>query len=236
LTEFFLLRLTYTIALNLSAFQGKICYPFPLLFNNNFRHHMLHHRLFAACISVVLLLAPSFPSPAQPQDSVTVGLGASINSLSVAAADTDAGSVSLTPFSVSIPITAASFRVEPELGFFRARESTGETSQTRSVLTVGTGIFSVLRKGDAQLLLGGRVGLRRRASSTEFRSEEESTSATDVSVGPAIGGEYYIGDHFSMGVEARFLYINLGTSDEAPDDFSRTRLRTSGVASFRFHF
>ena len=197
---------------------------------------MLRHRLFAGCISVVLLLAPSFPSSAQPQDSVTVGLGASINSFSVAAADADGGSVSLTPFSVSIPITAASFRIEPEVGFFRARESTGETSQTRSVLTIGTGLFSVWQEDDAQFLLGGRVGLRRRASSTEFRSEEESTSATDVSVGPAIGGEYYIGDHFSIGVEARFLYINLGTPDEAPDDFSRTRLRTSGVASFRFHF
>jgi hypothetical protein len=104
------------------------------------------------------------------------------------------------------------------------------------VLTAGTGIFSVWRDGDAQLLLGGRVGLRHRWSTTEIRSEEQSSSTTDFSVGPALGGEYYISDHFSMGVEARFLYINLGTPDQAPDDFSATRLRTSGVASFRVHF
>jgi len=89
---------------------------------------------------------------------------------------------------------------------------------------------------DAHFLIGGRAGLSRRSSETEGADGQESDSATDFSIGPAVGGEYYFSDHFSISVEARFLYVDVGTPDDAPDDFSASRLRTSGVAFLRFHF
>lgn len=197
---------------------------------------MPYRRFLASCI-VLLLFVPSAASWAQPEDDITVGLGVSINSFPVVTATAaDGRPVSLSPSSVSIPITSSSLRIEPEIGFSRESVSSEDDAQTQSTLTVGTGGFLVSRYDDARLLLGGRVGLSRRASSVEFNSEEETSSAIDFLIGPAIGGEYYLSDHFSMGVEARFLYVNLGAPDDAPDDFSATRLRTSAGASFRFHF
>lgn len=194
-------------------------------------------RFFPTVFALCLLV--SLPTAAQPQEGAAVGFGVSINSLSIAAGvGDDGGTASLTPVNFSVPITTRSFRIEPEIGFARTSQSTEESSRTRSVFNVGTRLFLISRYDDAQFLFGGRIGISHRSSSTEidFEDRDESTSATDFSIGPAVGGEYYFNNHFSIGVEARFTYVNVGSPDNAPDDFSASRLRTSGVATLRFHF
>ena len=183
------------------------------------------------------LLLLTQPVNAQAQDGTTVGIGVSINAPSVAIQQGGSGqTVSLAPFTVTVPITTRSFRLEPEVGFARTSRSADDRSSTSSVFTIGTGLFAVSRFENTLLHLGGRVGLSRLSESQELRNDEESSSRINFSVGPAVGGEYYLSNHFSLGLEARFVYVNVGEPDDAPDDFSASRLRTSGVAFFRVHF
>jgi len=192
------------------------------------------HRLLISGFAFALLLIQ--PVQSQPQEDVTVGLGVSINTLDLALADGSGRTASLSPFTFTLPVTTSSFRLDPEIGFFRSSQSTDQRSQSQSVFTAGTGAFYLSQYDNAQLLIGGRLGLRRRGFTQEFGDDEESRSAIDFLIGPAVGGEYYMSPHFSIGVEARFIYVNRGTSEETPEDVSASQLRTSGVASLRVHF
>lgn len=185
-------------------------------------------------LASLLLFGP--PVNAQSQEGSTVGLGVSINAPSVTTNQNGSRAFSLAPFTFTIPITRSSLRLEPELGFSRSNRSIDDRSVTSSVLTVGTGVFYLSRFDDTLLQIGGRVGLSRLSDTEELRNDEETNSRTNFSIGPAVGGEYYLSDHFSLGLEARFVYVDIGTPDGAPDDFSASRLRTTGLGFFRVHF
>lgn len=186
---------------------------------------------------VVCAFILTTPAEAQSQEGSTVGFGVSINSISVAGEnETVPGALSLVPFTISVPVTTSSFRLEPEVGYFRYSQSQNDNSYTSSRLGLGTGVFHVSRHESTLLQLGGRVGIARRSTSIDGSGGDQSTSATDFFIGPAVGGEYYLSDQFSIGIEARFLYMNHGTPDTAADDFSASRLGTSGFAFMRVHF
>lgn len=196
----------------------------------------MHLRIpFSGLLASLLLFAP--PVQAQSQGETTVGLGVSINAPVVRTSQADGGGPSsLAPFTFTLPITSASFRLEPNVGFVRFSRSANDRTTTTSALTVGTGAFYLSKFEDTQLQIGGRIGLSRLSEVVENRNEEDSSSRTNFLIGPALGGEYYVGKHFSVGIEARFLYINVGEPDNAPEDFSASQLGTSGVAFLRAHF
>ncbi len=67
-------------------------------------------------------------------------------------------------------------------------------------------------------------------------SPDEGDSTTDVVFGPAVGGEYFLGDRLSVGVEAQ---LNVAMSDEASSRFGNpdgTNINTATAVQASFYF
>lgn len=132
---------------------------------------------------------------------------------------------------VTVPILLPSVRLEPQVGYARtSRTVTGDDDETDTVLEIGGGVFKTLRTyQSANVYAGGRVGLVQRSQS----SGNTTLSETGFFIGPALGGEYSFGDHFSLGAEAGLFYRGVPTPEE--EDLSVSTLRTNGRAFVRVY-
>jgi hypothetical protein len=179
----------------------------------------------AVALCALALAAPaaaqSQPQPqAQPQRPA-VGVGVSVVPFS------DAGGA-MSTIEVYVPIRVApQLRLEPSLGIFtRDRNGTGATD-TRDV-TLGVGVFYVKPiAGPVDMYVGGRLKLN-------FAHSDDgvtSNSDTDLLIAGALGGEYYLVSHFSVGLEAQLGLYQRG--DVSGDD---SGWFTTGLAFMRFYF
>lgn len=188
-------------------------------------------------LTLMLLLGVLFASPTaegQPNDGdpPTFGLGVHVPPTALASSSTD-----LMPLGFTIPITFGRVRLDPQVGYHRQSQSQGSQSETTSSLLFGTGAFYRRDVDDTLLLIGARIGVLREGQTFDARSTPEETIRTvDLFFGPAVGGEHYISDHFSVGAEARLLYRNRGQPEEAAAQRSASVVRTSSAAFLRFHF
>ncbi len=186
-------------------------------------------RIQFAMVSILLGMA----APVAAQDASSsgapfhVGFGASISNVTGTVAP-------LFLFPVDV---GSHLRVEPEVGYTRTtNEQTTQTTpptfpvpipvsiitsttskQIISVPSVGTGIFFAQSREKIRLHYGARFGYAR--TSTEFSSVSRATTGatstttttakqTGYFVGPALGGEYFLGDRFSLGAELHVRYTS----------------------------
>jgi hypothetical protein len=123
---------------------------------------------------------------------------------------------------IGLPIWGSSFVVEPFLSF-------ASVSDAGKDLGVGALFRFNLKQGDAVPYFGVRVAML-------YFSPEEGDSVTDFVAGPALGGEYFLSPHFSLGVEAQ---VNIAISDEASSRFGNpdgTNINTASMATATFYF
>jgi hypothetical protein len=186
-------------------------------------------RIQFALISILLgVAAPVAAQAASSSDAgFHVGFGASISTVTGTVAP-----LFLVPVDVG-----SHFRVEPEVGYTRTmNEQTIQTTpptvplpipvpivtnittrQVVAVPSIGTGVFFVQSREKIRLHYGARLGYAR--TSTEFSSVSRTitaaTSTTNTTtkqtgyfVGPALGGEYFLGDRFSLGAELHVRYTS----------------------------
>jgi len=188
---------------------------------------------------LLLLLALIVCTPqvgsAQPErgQHPTFGLGVSANAVPVVPSVTDSINI---PIGLTAPITFFDVRLEPQLGFVRLNRSASEQSQTTRLISFGIGAFYLFRFDGLLLEPGLRVGFTRVDRTIERTGSSASDFTVDMFLGPAVGAEYYVSDSFSVGVEARLLYISVGQPQQAPPDRSASVLQTNGAAFLRFHF
>lgn len=185
--------------------------------------------------SLALLSAPQ-PSQAQPERGAppTFGIGVTVNTAAInpSRLETEAA-----PLGFTVPITFGTVRLEPQFGYVRQRQSSEARTETASALTFGTGAFYRVPFGTTIFLAGGRIGITREVRTlTPTDAPSERAATVNLFVGPSVGGEHYVSDHFSIGAEARFYYVNLGQREDAPPERSASILRTGGAAFLRFHF
>ena len=86
-----------------------------------------------------------------------------------------------------------------------------------------------VQTGDAVPYLGARFGMLR-------RSPENIDATTDYYYGPAGGGEYFLSEHFSLGVEAQ---LNITKSDDNSTRFGNpggTNINTATAVLATFYF
>jgi hypothetical protein len=180
---------------------------------------------------VSILLGVVAPVAAQGASSsggaFHVGFGASISTVT--------GTVA--PL-VLVPVDVGShLRLEPEVGYTRTtNEQTTQTTpptlpvpipvpivtnttskQITTVPSIGTGVFFAQPREKIRFHYGARFGYAR--TSTESTSVSRTTTAatsttnttvkqTGYFVGPALGGEYFLGDRFSLGAELHVRYTS----------------------------
>ncbi|PYT03955.1 MAG: hypothetical protein DMF60_16795 [Acidobacteria bacterium] len=183
-----------------------------------------------------------------------VGLGVSISDVGELLPAGSDQTAAIVP-SVLIPITIGDwFRVEPEVGGYRNTSTltdvVGSTSgtQTRrfSLLHIGTGAFGVATKERFKFYYGGRIAYLRYKQSSQTGSFESFTypSIPGWLVAPAVGGEYMLSDHFSLGgeVQVRFISWSAESVPRTAGGFSTSTIisgasiSTYGALVVRFYF
>lgn len=84
---------------------------------------------------------------------------------------------------------------------------------------------------------GGRIGIARTSRTTDQEDDSNSDSRIDFYIGPSLGAEYALSDHFALGLEGGIYSITLGEFDEPEGvDISRSILQTRGLVFFRAYF
>jgi hypothetical protein len=127
--------------------------------------------------------------------------------------------------SLVIPLDIAGVvRVEPEVSVFHFNRGDEDNSESATTAKVGAGVFYMFGIGDdAQGTVGARFGPQFVSSSQTSPSGpmgetvETSRSAINFAAGPALGGEYFPSEYFSIGAEAQLNFLYLGEEDVEVD-------------------
>ena len=96
-----------------------------------------------------------------------------------------------------------------------------------------------LRQGEAVPYLGVRFGaliLMPESRVGEFGGPEDNPSIVDIILGPMVGGEYFLKEHFSVGIEAQ---VNIAISNEKSRRFGNpdgTNINTATAVFATFYF
>ncbi len=121
-----------------------------------------------------------------------------------------------------VPIKTESFSIAPSFGLLWAQD--GGTD-------IHLGIIPrfYLTHGKAKPYLGGRVGIL-------IYSPNQGSTTTDYLIGLSGGGEYFLNEHFSFGVEAQ---LNLTISDSNSLRFGnpgKDNLNTASAVFVSYYF
>ena len=175
---------------------------------------MNHSRLLPALLFVFAALV----GPVQGQsadDGPKIGVGVAF----------DGG------MTVTVPIHLSSLRLEPQLGYRRQSTSFQEDDdRSNASLEIGGGVFTNLNTYDSgSIYAGGRLGIVQQSQS----SGNTTVSESDFFIGPVLGGEYYLGDRFSLGAEAGLYYRGVPTPSN--EDVSVSTFSTNGRAFVRVY-
>jgi len=96
-----------------------------------------------------------------------------------------------------------------------------------------------LKQGEAVPYLGIRFGaliLMPENRVGEFGGPEDNPSIVDIILGPMVGGEYFLKEHFSVGIEAQ---VNIAISNEKSRRFGNpdgTNINTATAVFATFYF
>ncbi len=146
----------------------------------------------ALALSALALAVPA--SAQQQQARPQIGIGVSVTTSQFAP-------------EIYVPIRVApELRIEPSIGLLTSDISGGTN---RSDFVLGVGVFWVKPvAAAADMYLGGRLKLDFAKTDNGVTSESD----TNVTIAAALGGEYYLVPHFSLGVEGQLGHYDIGTA------------------------
>ncbi len=132
-------------------------------------------------------------------------------------------------------------RIEPEVGYFTTSrsfsDSRGHDYESKFTnLRVSLGILKLSRSGSTQYQYGVRAGLIRTTQKSGYTVSGETRSKNDYFVGPEIGAEYMLDEHFSVGAEAGINYAHIGDLDDSEDDVSEWFISTRTSVVVRWFY
>jgi len=160
-----------------------------------------------ALLALTILVAPSASADNGGSES-KIGISAALQDKQVA-------------FNVPIWVNS-SFVIAPAVQFI-------SVSDVATDFGFGVSLRMNTREGKAVPYVGLMGGVL-------LLSPENGDSMTDIVIGPNFGGEYFIDDHFSFGVE---FQVNISFSDERSVRFGNpdgTNINTAAVALASFYF
>lgn len=103
-------------------------------------------------------------------------------------------------------------RLEPEIGYRSINDKVNDLKDKS--LNLGIGAFGMYQQGKANIYLGFRLEYSNFKHEYKDNILGKQTENTDgISIGPAVGVEYFFGQHFSIGGEVALKYINYKSSN-----------------------
>lgn len=123
------------------------------------------------------------------------------------------------------------FRIEPEIGFRSGKNKTNDLKN--SGVYAGLGLLGMLQKNKLNILYGIRIeyaSIKYESINNGFTGSKVTNESNRLSVGPGIGGEYFLGDNFAFGGEVGLRYAKL-KSTEDPKPAGYTDVESSYISS-----
>lgn len=115
-----------------------------------------------------------------------------------------------------VPIDISkSFRLEPSVRYASSEQDDNYRSRAETKeLEIGVGVFGLKQITEAaRLYYGARLGYLDRQDDSSYMGNSATTTQENdqdgYRAGPAIGFEYLIGKHFSVGGEASYTFVDL---------------------------
>ncbi|HSG27045.1 MAG TPA: hypothetical protein VLA34_01100 [Candidatus Krumholzibacterium sp.] len=168
--------------------------------------------------AAVLLFSPG----AARSEGTKIGIGAMISNDVLREGGEMMYSLGSTMFTV--PIVFGTFKVEPELGFYRLSL---EDDYSYSRMVLGAGFGYILARDDISICLGAHFGMDR----LSFSGGDDDESFTNMYFGPLVEGEYYLAESFSLGAR---VSLDFQTFDDAFEPEMIITHKTFGFIRFYF--
>jgi len=131
------------------------------------------------------------------------------------------------------------FRIEPEIGFNFSNDKENELKNES--IHLGVGGFGMYQRGKVNLYGGLRFEYANiSVEYLDWNTGDKNTEKINrISIGPAIGAEYFFGKHFSFGGEIALKYMNLKSTDgqnNNGEDSEQAYFSTDSGLLLRFYF
>jgi len=192
-------------------------------------------------VIIILLFAVMILSnSAIAQDKAYRAFGIGVNVLDIEGIISGAGSTVYLPINLG-----PGFRLEPLLGFnINSEKYDNDSESSSNDVKLGLGIFPTMRKGNAVIYIGGRLGIAFGSSEYKNPNGDVTSDQSEFSFGlsPVIGGEYYFNPHLSLGGEMGIMFRSTTMTDKAISDFdedeedTEINIGTQGMVLIRFYF
>lgn len=107
-----------------------------------------------------------------------------------------------------------SLRLEPEFGFKTGKNKTSDLKN--SGIYMGLGVLGMIQRNKLNIYGGLRseYAIIKWDDAFGYNSTKTSNKTNRLSIGPAIGCEYYLGENFAFGGEAGLKYATLKTIED----------------------
>jgi hypothetical protein len=197
---------------------------------------------FLLIINIILIISSSTLTYGQKTESSnglkTFGLGLHIEQFKWTDITMDISTAPANKLILTIT-PSNNFRLEPEIGFNYLNDKESELKDKS--LNFGIGGYGMFQKGKTNIY--GGLKFEYANISSEYNDWNTGAKQTEkinrLSVGPAIGAEFFLGEHFSFGGEIGIKYMNLKSKDSQygdDSDMEQDYITTDSGLLVRFYF
>lgn len=189
-------------------------------------------------IAIVMLALPGFIAYGQnaenPVELKKFGMGLHVEQFKLSDVNSDFRTAPTNKIVFTIT-PSNNFRIEPEIGFGIINDDLKDRS-----ISIGMGGFGMFQKGKTNFYYG--LKLEYAYITSEFTDWNIGDNLTEkinrFSIGPAMGAEFFLGDHFSIGGEFGISYMNLKIEDNLYGDRVKkaSHITTDSGVLIRFYF
>ncbi len=183
---------------------------------------------------------------AQSIEHGRVGFGVALNPIALADAGQEVSVLPLGLGNFTVPIWVSSrVRLEPELGILKGSSSSsgggGPTTEfNQTVLRYGIAAHFVISESESfGAYAGPRIGFARQSQTYSYTgAADQEIKQTNHYIGIAIGGEYWLASHFSLGAEVQISRIGIGDEEvtgQTTPEGDTSFISNNGVISVRFY-
>lgn len=179
--------------------------------------------LYFIALMVLLPIQSLFAQAKKPPVPIKIGFGATIEKESGVSLDlTVSPTVGITKIYLPIYVNAI-IKIQPEISYWGYSGKDRYYEFGFSSLHYGLGVFYAKQLDKAFVYLGPRYATEHVTIHSTSGGDDSKESKNDHSIGITLGGEYFLGKHFSLGPEVQFNYISVGDVDNSSDEESHIK-------------
>ena len=130
------------------------------------------------------------------------------------------------------------FRLEPKVGFNYHKDDNNDNDLITRGIHLGIGTYGMYQLNKTNIYGGLKFEYGNISIDYMDMGEKEQEKTNRYIIGPAIGGEFFLGEHFSIGGEISLLYMRLKSENRrfSPEEDAFSYITTDTGFILRFYF